>query len=74
MSKTRRSYSREFKQEAVKLVLQGGISVARAACCKQRLLRRCAARNDKTLFKLTRCRFGTTKRGPPKKNQAPGSA
>ena len=31
MSKTRRSYSREFKQEAVKLVLEGGISVARAA-------------------------------------------
>ena len=31
MSKTRRSYSREFKQEAVNLVLEGGISVAQAA-------------------------------------------
>ena len=31
MSKTRRSYSREFKQEAVNLVLEGSISVAPAA-------------------------------------------
>lgn len=31
MVKTRRSYSREFKQEAVNLVLEGGISVAQAA-------------------------------------------
>lgn len=31
MSQKRRSYSREFKQEAVELVLEGGISVAQAA-------------------------------------------
>ena len=31
MSQKRRSYSREFKQEAVKLVLESGISVAQAA-------------------------------------------
>jgi transposase len=31
MSEKRRSYSRAFKQEAVNLVLEGGISVAQAA-------------------------------------------
>ena len=31
MSKKRRSYSREFKLEAVNLVLEGGLSVAQAA-------------------------------------------